>query len=622
MTLLEIVILAHRCRTTHHFIAFDALQLLSGADAQDWKNLLLRHHAKLLKGARAPDTEFKDFQNHVLHVQEGEWGGARDAAMLWYGKAVEALRAQKWGKAAYALGVLTHYYSDPIHPFHTAQSEEDAAIHKAVEWSTSQARATLKARIDARTYPHVRAGYQTGFVADMVLEGARYANQHYATLIDHYDMDRAMMDPQSGLDDRLLDILADLIAFATSGVAVLFERAFAEAGVKPQKVDLDLPGYLAALDIPVRKFTRKLQDASDRRAVEKNYQELLTTGKVIQTLAKDNKAIRSLHARQVLRKPLAQLDVEPLEPLGSRHIPSDRHDLPVRYELRIVPVPTQRPIRSEATARDVVLPCDMPPVSACTEASEAMPNLAANTSEEVKTAALSNLDNPEGLEEAIVAVPEPNLQAGADKAETICQFGPEPELKEAQTDAETKGGDTYNRSRTVPDKHTEPATEPITQHVARAAAEQSEPAPKAKRLSVDDPVVNAPSIGPKTAARFEKIDILTISDLLAADPGAAATNLNVRYIKAETIADWQDQTRLLLDAPGLRVLDSQILIGVGIRSVDDLAKASATRIFKAATRFLDTPQGARILWGGDNAVEKAHVEHWIDLARTAHDQAA
>ena len=129
MTLLEIVILAHRCRTTHHFIAFDALQLLSGADAQDWKNLLLRHHAKLLKGARAPDTEFKDFQNHVLHVQEGEWGGARDAAMLWYGKAVEALRAQKWGKAAYALGVLTHYYSDPIHPFHTAQSEEDAAIH-------------------------------------------------------------------------------------------------------------------------------------------------------------------------------------------------------------------------------------------------------------------------------------------------------------------------------------------------------------------------------------------------------------------------------------------------------------------------------------------------------------
>ena len=92
MNLLELVIIAHRCRSTHHFIAFDALQLLKGKDSGDWKNLLLKHHTQLLKGAKAPDAEFKDFQNHVLHVEDGEWGGARDAAMEWYGKAVEALR--------------------------------------------------------------------------------------------------------------------------------------------------------------------------------------------------------------------------------------------------------------------------------------------------------------------------------------------------------------------------------------------------------------------------------------------------------------------------------------------------------------------------------------------------
>ncbi|MEM1088349.1 MAG: DUF4332 domain-containing protein, partial [Pseudomonadota bacterium] len=60
MTLLEIVILAHRCRSTHHYIAFDALQLLSCEDAGDWKNLLLKHHMDLIKGSKAPDTDFKD----------------------------------------------------------------------------------------------------------------------------------------------------------------------------------------------------------------------------------------------------------------------------------------------------------------------------------------------------------------------------------------------------------------------------------------------------------------------------------------------------------------------------------------------------------------------------------
>ena len=42
MNLLELVIIAHRCRSTHHFIAFDALQLLQGKDAGDWKNLALK----------------------------------------------------------------------------------------------------------------------------------------------------------------------------------------------------------------------------------------------------------------------------------------------------------------------------------------------------------------------------------------------------------------------------------------------------------------------------------------------------------------------------------------------------------------------------------------------------
>ena len=147
--------------------------------------------------------------------------------------------------------------------------------------------------------------------------------------------------------------------------------------------------------------------------------------------------------------------------------------------------------------------------------------------------------------------------------------------------------------------------------------ETPEPAPRSNALSLEDPVVDAPSIGPKTASRLEQVDIYTIGDLLNADPAETASALSVRYIKADTLTDWQDQTRLMVDAPGLRVLDSQILVGAGIRSVDDLARASATKVLTAATTFLDTPQGARVLWGGDNNVDKTEVEHWIDLAKSA-----
>lgn len=610
MTLLEIVILAHRCRSTHHFIAFDALQLLEGPDAQDWKNLLLRHHEKLLKGAKAPDAEFKDFQNHVLHVEEGEWGGARDAAMLWYGKAVEALRAQKWGEAAYALGVLTHYYADPIQPFHTAQSEEEGAIHRAVEWSIAKSRDTLKAMIDARGYPIVYAGNQSGFVADMVLEGARYSNQYYWTLINHYDIDRGVVDPPAGLDATLLDILADLIAYATSGVAVLFERAFAEAGVKPKKVDLDLPGYLAALDIPIRRLTKKINDAADRRTVEKMYEELVDTGKVIKTLSEDDKKIRAMHAKQVLRKPLAELDAQPLQALGTQHVPQAAHAKPVRYEMRVVPVLNETPTETHAPEDVAVLPDELP-----APAEPIQNDVPEPVNEPVNDAA------PDVIA-VLTPVPEPMPERKADtplQSETELTSTSTVQIEEPPAPMESE---TYGGSETVPPALQAAPDEPVAANAARDAVQQSEPAPERDVLSAESPVVDAPSIGPKTAARLAKLDIVTIADLLAVDPEAAAAELGVRYIKPATISDWQDQTRLMLDAPGLRVLDSQILIGVGIRSADDLAKASATRILKAATNFLDTPQGARVLWGGENTVDKAYVEQWIDLAKSARTQAA
>ncbi|MEO0607349.1 MAG: DUF4332 domain-containing protein [Pseudomonadota bacterium] len=608
MNLLELVILAHRCRSTHHFIAFDALQLLKGKHAADWKNLLLKHHTDLLKGAKAPDTTFKDFQNHVLHVEEGEWGGARDAAMAWYGKAVEALREQKWAKAAYALGVLTHYYADPIQPFHTAQSEEEGAIHRAMEWSIAKSRDTIKALIDQRGYPQVSASSETGFVADMVLAGAKYSNPHYQTFIDHYDLHKGVANPTEGLDQTLLDILADLIAYATAGVALLFERAIAEAGVKPKKVDLDLPGYFAALDIPIRRITKRMSDAKDRKTVEAMYKEFTETGKVVKTLPADDKKIRALHCKHILRKPLEWLDAMPIKPLGTKHVPLAETPQPVRYELKVVPVPIEVDPQQAFFPRTPTIAADPEVFDEEVRAdqdyatSEAAETQAASTEQAapMETAKIITLEMatlPDRTEtttpaEAMLA----ELDAAQAEAATETETETETEATEATTESEDPGR--FDASEPEPD----------------AAQDET---PSAKALTLDSPVVDAPSIGPKTAARLGKVQIETIGELLAADAEATATALNVRYIKPATLRDWQDQTRLMVEAPGLRVLDSQILVGAGIRSVNDLAEASATTVLKAATSFLDTPKGARVLWGGENNVDQTEVEHWIDLAKAA-----
>lgn len=638
MTLLEIVILAHRCRSMHHYIAFDALQILDGPDAAEWKALLLKHHQKLLKGAKAPDTTFKDFKNHVLHVEEGQWGGARDAAMEWYGKAVDALRSKKWGDAAYALGVLTHYYADPIQPFHTAQSEEESTMHRALEWSLVQSRDTLKALIDLRGYPVVSGGPASGFVADMVLAGARYSNPHYQTVIDHYNLEAGVKEPRAGLDQRLLDIFADLLAYATSGVATLFQRAFAEAQVAPPQTDLDLPGYLAALDIPIRKLTRRIADRKDRMQVEAMYDELQRTGKVLKTLPDDDREIRRLHCEQVLRRPISELDFQALEPIGSAHVPLEKHPEPVRYVLKVVPEPvtpssakpesnlqTEAPdahlFDSSATVVPLVAepakepeaeePTNFVPADAVLASIEAeqAAKAAATTEVEATAEPIAEATPEPEAEPEIVAEPEitPEPVAAETPVEAVAETTVEPPTPEAEPEAEG--------AETVQTVAAAPAPEPVKESKTEKA-DANEEEPERERLSLESPVVEAPSIGPKTASRLEQVNIHTIGDLLDANPEETATALSVRYITKKTLTDWQDQTRLMLEAPGLRVLDSQILVGAGIRNADDLAKSSAKSVLEAATNFLDTPGGARVLWGADNTVGEREVKQWIDCAKS------
>ncbi|MEM1087038.1 MAG: DUF4332 domain-containing protein, partial [Pseudomonadota bacterium] len=527
---------------------------------------------------------------HVLHVQEGEWGGARDAAMQWYGKAVEALRDRKWGKAAYALGVMSHYYSDVVQPLHTGQTEEEGVIHRAFEWSVTKSRPAWKARIDATGYPQVQGGPHTGFVADMVLEAAKTSNPHYQTCIDHYDIRIGAKKPEDGLDNTLLDLMAELLAYATAGIAHLFERAFAEAAVIPPKVDLDLPGYLAALDIPARKLVRRVDNAWQGRQIEAMLAEFEETGKVLKTLPKENKAIRKAHAEQVLRVPIEHLDAQPLNPIGSKHVTNEDRSAPVDYVMKLIPVPTSssaepdipEPIVDETIAEPIKIELteDTPETVVAVEEKQIV--------EDTDTELFEDDTAPE------IASAEPHFEP-VQSEETVKADEPEPEIiLEADIITEI-----------------EPEAQP--------ALEQATPAEdtEGSRLTLASPVVDAPSIGPKTAKRLEPLGIITIGDLLEADPAETVKALDVGYITLKTFYEWQDQTRLMLGVRGLRVLDAQILVGAGVRSIEALQKASAATVFQAATTFLGTPGGSRVLWGAENTLEEAEVADWIERAKDA-----
>ncbi len=347
------VLFAWKCSSTHHKLALDALHQLRGDAAENWRNLCLAHIDIYLDGSKAPDNKFKDFRNHVLHVRDNYWGGAVAATELWYGRTVEALRAKKWSDAIYAAGVLSHYYTDPIQPFHTGQSEAEGIVHRAAEWSIACAYRELTDILEADLggWPDVTVPQGNDWLAKMVVAGADLANPHYEVCIDHYDLKKGVKDPPTGLDQEIKDRIAKLIGHAVVGYARIMERALAEANVTLPATNITLLGVLAKLTIPLFWVTKKLKDSKERAIVEATFREFEATGKVIETLSDDDFAIRKAHAEEVLKVPMAQLDEEEPRPVGVAYgIGAPARPRPAANR----PAPS-KPVLSPASAPPVVI---------------------------------------------------------------------------------------------------------------------------------------------------------------------------------------------------------------------------------------------------------------------------
>ena len=331
--------------------------------AENWRNLCLAHIDIYLDGSKAPDNKFKDFRNHVLHVRDNYWGGAVAATELWYGRTVEALRGKKWNDAIYAAGVLSHYYTDPIQPFHTGQCEAEGIVHRAAEWSIACAYRELTDILEADLggWPDVTVPTGDDWLAKMVVAGADLANPHYEVCLDHYDLKKGVKSPPAGLDQEIKDRIAKLIGHAVVGYARIMERAIAEANVTLPATNITLLGVLAKLTIPLFWVTKKLKDSKERAIVEATFCEFEATGKVIETLSDDDFAIRQAHAEEVLKVPLAQLDAEEPRPVGVAHgIGAPARPRPVvSRPVAARPAPS-KPILSPVTVPRVVVEKTLP----------------------------------------------------------------------------------------------------------------------------------------------------------------------------------------------------------------------------------------------------------------------
>lgn len=129
-------------------------------------------------------------------------------------------------------------------------------------------------------------------------------------------------------------------------------------------------------------------------------------------------------------------------------------------------------------------------------------------------------------------------------------------------------------------------------------------------LQRDSSLPEAPTIGPRTAQRLERIGLYTVDDLLQADPDQVAEKLRHRRITGDTIRQWQCQATLVCRIPMLRGHDAQLLVAAGVRRPEELMHYDPRELLGKIDEVVATVEGRRILRGSP-APDLKEIQDWI-----------
>lgn len=135
-------------------------------------------------------------------------------------------------------------------------------------------------------------------------------------------------------------------------------------------------------------------------------------------------------------------------------------------------------------------------------------------------------------------------------------------------------------------------------------------------LEMDSPLVESPGIGPRTAARFKKIGVMTVSDLVNRDAAEMSKRLQARRITEEVIRSWQQQAILVCRVPELRGHDANVLVECELTDIEAIAAMSPQDLYKIVKPFVNSTKGQRILRSAKTP-DLEEVTDWIEFANNS-----
>lgn len=267
-------------RSVHHRVVMEALRYLEG----NWADLFLKEYKNLLEGSKAPDKRFKDFRNHVCHMPNG-WGGAKNAVKEWYGKYVEALRARNWKDAAYNAGVMSHYYADVNHPFHTGQTSDEGKVHSYTEFGAAEI------YMELRELMTIDNPVKVDNIEDFVFKAAKEAYNMYEDLLVGFDVEAGdAFKWGKGYTPELKKKIAPQIARAIWGTASLFKKGIEESkSEKPEGISLTSKKVVTRVGTPTewaRRWNDRRWKKKRTRMIRKEKRKF---GRVRKSLLPDDK---------------------------------------------------------------------------------------------------------------------------------------------------------------------------------------------------------------------------------------------------------------------------------------------------------------------------------------------